>query len=579
MVTSNRVASRGGHAQRAALARLLAIVSVAAALFVATEGGRPGVPLAEALDSCPAISGYIYHDLNNNGLRDAGEPAIAGDAVELRSAGVIVARAITDATGYYAFLQDSSPSIPSQTTSAKVQWPLTVTDWSGSKSLPQFSPALGALREVVITARAAITSSLKAESLDSDSATITAQVGGVAELRGPASVKTAVSPTVNAGTFEAEAYDGDPNFAGPSGHDFGSHTAADTATTTLTDPGKLAAFTGTGTVSFTAAVLATSRTTGGGNVLTEIHTQASAEVQVVYTYAPATCIKPGEYTVAQPQQPPSFSDGLETRGNLTPISGSRGTDAINVTVTGGDVPDNNFGELKSSIHGCVYVDANNNGVKESGERPIPNVVVTMAGPVSGSQFTGFDGCYLFTGLPAGAYTVSETQPAGYLDGKDTIGLVCPGTTANDQFTAMAVPAATHCPDNNFGELPAPVPTATATPTLTPTPTPTNGCPAGTGTNCQVGVSVTPTRPATTTSATAVSGTRTPTASPAAPSAGDPGAPGAGTGLFEDARRLNIVLLGIVAVAMSGSFVWLAVARRRQLATVAGYHELEDEDDG
>src|SRR5260221_2122291 len=41
----------------------------------------------------------------------------------------------------------------------------------------------------------------------------------------------------------------------------------------------------------------------------------------------------------------------------------------------------------------------------------------------------------FTNLRPGTYTLTETQPAGFLDGKDMIGTPG-GTTANDVFSAI-----------------------------------------------------------------------------------------------------------------------------------------------
>ncbi|MFN0095448.1 MAG: choice-of-anchor E domain-containing protein [Dehalococcoidia bacterium] len=602
-------------------------------LAVAGLSLLPAIPatsaLTQAQTACPVISGYVYYDINNNGLRDAGEPAISGSTIELRGpGGTVVASDSSDGSGYYEFVYDASPTVAQQTSKVTALWPTTTTDWTIAKTLPQFNPALGTLRKVEVTVAATITSTLKAESLDLDEATITGTVGGVVTASGPGGVEAVVSPTLNAGSFEAEPYDGDPDFEGPSGFDFGAKSASNSKTTTVTDPSQLAAFTGQGNVTFTAAVIATSKTTGGGNVLNEIHTKASAEVTIIYSYTPPTCIKPGSYTIVQTPQPGGYTDGRETRGNTAPIPGSQASDAIEVTFTGANLPNNNFGELKASIHGCVYVDANNNGLKEAGEAPISNVVITLAGPISDSQFTGLDGCYLFTGLPAGTYTVTEIQPAGYLDGKDTIG-ACTGTTANDQFPSIIVPAATHCPNNNFGELFAPNPTPTATPTTPPCqpgspgcPTPaatctpgSTPCPTGTATACQPGSGTSctpaPTCPAGTTCSpsgtpptggstppggSSNGGTRPPGTStvssgapgggttgnnpsaPGAPSAGDPGAPSAGTGLFEGGRGLNILLLGVAAVAASGSFLWLALARRRQLAAVAGYHDIDDEDE-
>src|SRR5207248_802279 len=107
--------------------------------------------------------------------------------------------------------------------------------------------------------------------------------------------------------------------------------------------------------------------------------------------------------------------------------------------------------------GFVYVDANNDGNKDPGEAGIAGVTVTLTGTddlgqaVSRTATTAGDGSYNFDNLRPGTYTLSETQPAGYVDGKDTIGTPG-GTTANDQFSNIVLGAGVDGTDNNFGEL-------------------------------------------------------------------------------------------------------------------------------
>ena len=64
--------------------------------------------------------------------------------------------------------------------------------------------------------------------------------------------------------------------------------------------------------------------------------------------------------------------------------------------------------------------------------------------------TGADGTYSFVGLPLGTYTLTETQPAGYTDGKDKLG-TSGGTLGNDNVTSITLGtgAAT---GYDFGEL-------------------------------------------------------------------------------------------------------------------------------
>lgn len=111
-----------------------------------------------------------------------------------------------------------------------------------------------------------------------------------------------------------------------------------------------------------------------------------------------------------------------------------------------------------SISGHVYEDANDNGIREPGERPIAGVTLTLLDangqPTSRTTHTDASGYYRFDGLRPGVYGVSEIQPGGYLDGKDAAGSV--GGTANnpgDSITGARIPFATDAVDYDFGEIP------------------------------------------------------------------------------------------------------------------------------
>jgi hypothetical protein len=111
----------------------------------------------------------------------------------------------------------------------------------------------------------------------------------------------------------------------------------------------------------------------------------------------------------------------------------------------------------SSLSGFVYADVNNNGIIDPGELGISNVTVTLTGtdflgnPVNRVTATAANGFYIFMGLLAGNYTIIETQPANWIDGKDTIGT--PGGTAgNDILFGIMLPGGFDGVQNNFGEL-------------------------------------------------------------------------------------------------------------------------------
>ncbi len=160
----------------------------------------------------------------------------------------------------------------------------------------------------------------------------------------------------------------------------------------------------------------------------------------------------GTYTVTE-TQPAGLFDGRDTAGSL---GGTVADDSIsNVVLNPGDDAVNYlFGELTPArLSGFVYIDANNNGIKDPGEAGIPDVIVSLLGG-GGFVFanTRADGSYTFTGLPFGTYTVSEFQPAGFRNGIVTAGSRG-GTVAGDSVTAIVLGTGDDGVGYNFGERP------------------------------------------------------------------------------------------------------------------------------
>jgi hypothetical protein len=112
-----------------------------------------------------------------------------------------------------------------------------------------------------------------------------------------------------------------------------------------------------------------------------------------------------------------------------------------------------------SLSGIVWEDFNDDGQIDFGEKGIANVLITLAGtddlgnPVSQSLPTDSDGAYVFLNLRPGSYTITETQPAGYAQGTDSVGTAGGGLPAADQFLVNLAPAVNGL-NYNFGERPA-----------------------------------------------------------------------------------------------------------------------------
>lgn len=75
-----------------------------------------------------------------------------------------------------------------------------------------------------------------------------------------------------------------------------------------------------------------------------------------------------------------------------------------------------FGFTRGSgkIGDYVWYDKDRDGLQEWGEYGLAGVVVTLSGPVNAITTTNSHGAYLFTGLPAGTYTVSVATPSGFV---------------------------------------------------------------------------------------------------------------------------------------------------------------------
>lgn len=177
-------------------------------------------------------------------------------------------------------------------------------------------------------------------------------------------------------------------------------------------------------------------------------------------------LKPQLTYIVRETQPTAYYDGKETIGTI--FGEVVGKQINNDEIVDILMPNNgkgvhyDFGELKpASISGYVYEDLNDNGIMEANEPGIPNTAVTLwilnestgEYEATGRQvFTDSAGHYVFNDLqPGRIYRLVETQPAGYDDGKDTIGSLG-GEKGNDVFYNISVKPGDEGINYNFGEL-------------------------------------------------------------------------------------------------------------------------------
>jgi uncharacterized delta-60 repeat protein len=148
-------------------------------------------------------------------------------------------------------------------------------------------------------------------------------------------------------------------------------------------------------------------------------------------------------------------------GNTLNINGTGAFihNAVPVPAVGDVFTVNGVPLTPSSLSGVAWEDFNDDGQVDFGEAGIRGVTITLTGtddlgsPVSLSQTTDADGAYVFLGLRPGAYRVTETQPAGYLQGTDTVGTAGGSLAAADQFLIPLGPGVDGL-NYNFGERPA-----------------------------------------------------------------------------------------------------------------------------
>jgi uncharacterized repeat protein (TIGR01451 family) len=167
-------------------------------------------------------------------------------------------------------------------------------------------------------------------------------------------------------------------------------------------------------------------------------------------------LRPGTYSLSE-TQPANYLQGKNSIGSQ---GGQTGNDMFTNLVLGQGTQgiNNNFGELTpSSLAGYVYLDTNNDGIKEAGETGIGGVQITLTGTndqgaVSQTVQTDSNGAYKFANLRPGTYTLTETPPTGYRDGKDSIGTQG-GTVGIDTFTNIVLGIGIVGTDNDFAELP------------------------------------------------------------------------------------------------------------------------------
>lgn len=361
----------------------------------------------------PSLSGFVYLDVNGNGVRDAGsDQAIAGATVRLLEAatGNLVSSAVSDGTGAWSFAALD---------------PFTV--YTVEEPLPASPTGIvnGPVNPGLINALACAS-------------------GCTAQANTPAADTDRIADIDLGAGADGTVFN------------FGEIQLADIAGVVYVDADRNNALDGTDTARIANVVV---RLVQGADCATGSEL-ASTITDAGGAFAFAGQLAFRDYLLCE-TQPLGYGNG---NANGTP--GSDQATIVNLPAAGST--NNTFGEVLASIAGSVYIDQNQNGTRDAGELGIDNVQVSLTGtdvlgnPVNRNLNTDLNGDYLFADLlaPNGAgYLVSEgaIPPAAgvFNDGLDALGnATAPGTLGNDVLSAIGPAPGQQASGYLFGEFQA-----------------------------------------------------------------------------------------------------------------------------
>jgi len=378
-----------------------------------------------------SLGGTVWNDADNNGLLGTGEAGIAGASVQLLdSTGTVVQTTATGTDGTYTFGNLAAGSY-------KVRLP--ATDFTGTGPLVRFTSSTGTKGSPAGPFEGPATPSPN-NGVANDKGQVTGTLGtagGFVET-GTAALAAGAAPitTVDFGLFQPVVASATGSLSGQVFLDFNNNGGVNGP-----DSG----------------ISGVTLTLSGGTLASPITVPTDSVGNFAFDNLAA-----GTYTLTetQPTSPANVS-GKVIAGDSGGTANAATNAIAGITLAAGKAATGyTFAEVPIvSTGGAVYEDTNANGIKDAGEPGIPGVAITLTGTsvVDGAitpktATTGADGTYTFTNLTPGTYTIAETQPTGFANGKNSNGTPPAATVANDKFAGIDLTSAVTSGAFNFGEV-------------------------------------------------------------------------------------------------------------------------------
>lgn len=164
---------------------------------------------------------------------------------------------------------------------------LSLTNWNDTLTLPQFDPALGALKTVQLAFEVRIEGVAVVENLAPSRSVVTTILGVDIGLFQPdTSALVVLSPSI-VNVASLSPFDGTLDYGGTSGVSYPGLAANDAQTFVFTKAdAAFAQFVGAGNLDFGASALGSSIATGSANLISQFDSGAQARLTVVYTFEP-----------------------------------------------------------------------------------------------------------------------------------------------------------------------------------------------------------------------------------------------------------------------------------------------------